>query len=84
MQPQVEQDLLGALSTASRVQEIVEGNAMLLKQTAVIPQISFRKRCRRVAGTTTADTIGGKFAVNFINRIVSKLRNHFRVVIRRQ
>jgi uncharacterized Fe-S cluster-containing radical SAM superfamily protein len=57
---------------------------MTFEQQDVIPQISFRKRCRQVAGTATADTVGGKFAVNFIYRIASKLRNQFRVVIRRQ
>jgi hypothetical protein len=57
---------------------------MTFEQQDVISQISFRKRCRQVAGTATADTVGRKFAVNFIYRIASKLRNQFRVVIRRQ
>jgi hypothetical protein len=73
-----------AIGKTGTVQEIVKGNAVTIEQPDVIPQISFRQRCRQVAGTTTADTIGGKFSVNFINRIASKLRNQFRVVIRSQ
>ena len=57
---------------------------MTVEQADVTPQIRFRERCRQVMGTATADTVGGELAVNFVHRIAGKLRNQFRVVIRRQ
>src|ERR1039457_6385931 len=73
-----------AVAETGAVQEIVEGNALTIEQPDVIPQISFREWGRQVARAANADTIGGKLAVNFVYRIASKLRNQFRVVVRRQ
>ncbi len=57
---------------------------MTAEQADVTPQIRFRERCRQVAGTATADTVGGELAVNFIDRVRGERRNQFRIVVRRQ
>ena len=56
-----------AVAETGAIQEIIEGNAMTVEQADVPPQICFRERCRQVARTATADTVGGELAVNFID-----------------
>ncbi len=72
-----------AVAETGAVQEIVEGNAMMVEQANVALQIFFRKRCRQIARTTAADTVVGKLAVDFINRVGGERRNKIRIVVRR-
>jgi len=50
-----------------------------VKQLDVIPQIGFRERRRQVAGTAAADAVGGKLAVDFIDRVGGERRNQVRI-----
>jgi hypothetical protein len=73
-----------AVAETGAVEEIIEGNAMMIEPPDVVPQICFREWCRQVAGTAAADAVGGELAVNFIDRVGGERRNQFWIVVRRQ